>query len=91
MLAMNSAGMYMADARSQQIPLVGFSNQPTHDWNFVFSELGWLPADAVIGNTVRGMGDLVGVIALGIGIWLIIKKITYKESSTQEPSLVLDK
>lgn len=91
MLAMNSAGRYMADARSQLMPLVGFSNQPTHDWHFVFSELGWLPADTIIGNTVRGIGDLVGVVALGFGLWLIIKKITQEESSEQEPSLVLDK
>ena len=91
MLAMNSAGRYMADARTQQIPLVGFSNQPTHDWNFVFSQLGWLPADTIIGNSVRGIGDLIGVIALGFGVWLIVKKITQQESSVQEPSLVLDK
>ncbi len=91
MLAMNSAGRYMADARSQLIPLVGFSNQPTHDWNFVFGQLGWLQADVIIGNTVRGIGDLVGVVALGFGIWLIVKKLTQEESSEPEPSLVLDK
>lgn len=91
MLAMNNAGMYMADARSQLIPLVGFSNQPNHDWHFVFSQLGWLPADAIIGNSVRGLGDLIGAIALGIGIWLMIKKLIQEESSIQEPSLVLDK
>lgn len=90
MLAMNSAGRYMADAKTQQIPLVGFSNQPTHDWNFVFGQLGWLPADTIIGNSVRGIGDLVGVVALGFGIWLIINKITQQESLEQEPSLVLD-
>lgn len=91
MLAMNSAGMYMADARSQLIPLVGFSNQPNHDWHFVFGQLGWLSADTIIGGTVRGLGDLIGAIALGLGIWLIINKITQEESSMQEPSLVLDK
>lgn len=91
MLAMNSAGRYMADARTQQIPLVGFSNQPTHDWNFVFGQLGWLQADIAIGTVIRGIGDVVGVVALGIGIWLIVKKITKDENPIQESSLILDK
>ncbi|MBI3494474.1 hypothetical protein HY004_00625 [Candidatus Saccharibacteria bacterium] len=77
MLAANSAGMYMADARSQLIPLVGFSNQPRHDWNYVFGQLGWLNADAFIGGALRGLGDIVGLVALGYGLWLIIQKIIY--------------
>ncbi len=76
MLAMNSAGRYMADARLQQIPLVGFSNQPTHDWNFVFGELGWLQVDTLIGNSVRGLGDFIGVVALLFGLWLLLVKVT---------------
>ncbi len=91
MLAMNSAGQYMADARAQQMSLVGFSDRTVHDWHFVFGQLGWLPADTIIGNTVRGAGDLVGAIALGFGIWLIVKKITQEEASTSGSSLVLDK
>lgn len=77
MLAANSAGMYMADARSQLIPLVGFSNQPQHDWNYVFGQLGWLNADVFIGGALRGLGDIVGLVALGYGLWLIVQKIVY--------------
>lgn len=77
MLATNSAGMYMADARSQSIPLVGFSNQPQHDWNYVFGQLGWLNSDVFIGGALRGLGDIVGLLALGYGLWLIIQKIIY--------------
>ncbi len=42
MLAMNSAGRYMADARAQAIPLIGPGPEPLHDWYFVFGQLGWL-------------------------------------------------
>lgn len=75
MLAMNSAGRYMADARSQLLPLIGPGEVVKHDWNYVFGQLGWLNADTLIGDSIRGMGDSIGVIALLFGIWLIINKI----------------
>lgn len=75
MLALNSAGRYMADARSQLLPLIGPGETVKHDWNYVFGQLGWLPADTFIGNTVRSVGDLIGVVALAAGLYLIYRKI----------------
>lgn len=75
MLAMNSVGRYMADARSQLIPLVGPGETIKHDWNYIFGQLGWLDADIFIGTMVRVMGYFIGVVALGFGLWLIIKKL----------------
>ncbi len=75
MLAMNSAGRYMADARAQQLPLIGPGETVKHDWNYVFSQLGWLESDVLIGSIVRGVGDLVAFVALALGLWLIISKI----------------
>lgn len=71
-LAMNSVGRYMADARTQLIPLVGPSDQPIHDWFYVFNQLGWLQYDTVIGNIVRWIGDGIGIAALCGGAWLIV-------------------
>lgn len=76
MLAMQSVGRYMADAKPQLIPLAGPSDAPQHDWNYVFSQLGWLDSSVVIGNTVRGFGILIGFTALALGLWLMFKKIT---------------
>lgn len=75
MLAMNSVGRYMADARTQQIPLIGPSEVVNHDWNYVFSQLGWLDFDVLIGATVRGLGDIIGGLALIFGLYLIVSKI----------------
>ena len=75
MLAMNNVGRYMADARSQVLPLVGPGETVQHDWHYVFGQLGWLNADTVIGGTVRGIGIAIGVAALGWGLYLIITKI----------------
>lgn len=72
MLAMNNAGRYMADARTQQLQLIGLSDHPIHDWNFVFGQLGWLHADTAIGGTVRVLGDVVGAAGIILGAYLLI-------------------
>lgn len=73
MLAMTDAGNYMADARSQQLQLMGLGPDPKHDWNFVFGQLGWLNADTAIGGTVRTLGDIAGAVGLLIGLILIVR------------------
>jgi hypothetical protein len=80
-LAMNSAGRYMADARAQQLQLVGFGPDPQHDWHFVFSKLGWLSADTAIGTVVRAIGDLLGAGGLLLGLGLIIWYAIHRPSN----------
>jgi hypothetical protein len=76
MLGFISAGRYMADARAQMLPLIGPGETVKHDWNFVFSQLGWLNADTLIGGTMTTIGTTVGVCGLLFGIYLIILKIS---------------
>ena len=78
MLAMTSAGNYMADARTQQMPLIGPSENPQHDWHFVFTQLGWLNHDAAIGGAIKVTGDLIGLIGLLLGLYLIIRSIIWR-------------
>lgn len=72
MLAMHSAGRYMADARSQLLPLIGPGDTVKHDWNYVFGQLGWLRADTAIGGTVSMIGTVFGAAGLLFGLYLII-------------------
>ncbi|MDB5168978.1 MAG: hypothetical protein JWO41_334 [Candidatus Saccharibacteria bacterium] len=83
MLACQSAGIYMADARAQKLNLVSLggalsgSDTATHDWHFVFGRLHILGLDTLIGNTVRGIGVCAGLFGLSFAAWLIYKmKIT---------------
>jgi hypothetical protein len=76
MLAMNNVGRYMADARSQLLPLIGPGETVQHDWHYVFGQLGWLNADTALGGTVRGIGIAIGVAALVWGVYLIVRKLT---------------
>lgn len=75
MLAMTSAGRYMADARSQLLPLIGPGETVTHDWNYVFGQLGWLNADTVIGGTFSAIGIVIGALALAWGLWVVAVKV----------------
>lgn len=71
-LALRSVGQYMADARTQAIPLIGPGENIKHDWNFIFSELGWLGADTTIGGAMQVIGVIIGVLALAYGLLLIV-------------------
>lgn len=79
MLACQSVGSYMSDARSQEMELVSLggalsgSSEVIHDWNFIFGELGWLSADTFIGGAVKGLGIVVGIIGLMFAAWLLYK------------------
>lgn len=60
---------YVADARAQELPLVGGGE---HDWAYLLGELGWLARDQQVANAVRAAGTLLlvlatvgGVLALG--------------------------
>lgn len=83
MLAMNSAGNYMADAVPQAMQLIGPSPDPQHDWHFVFRELGWLDASGMIGTIVKGLGNLIGLGGLLVGVILIILKFAAKPIDNQ--------
>lgn len=72
MLACKSVGTYMADARTQLLPLIGPAGEGAqHDWHFVFSQLGWLPYDTTIGGFVIFIGVIAGIIAMLGGLWLL--------------------
>jgi hypothetical protein len=55
---------YMADARIQELPLVGGGG---HDWTEIFSRWGVLHLDGRIAGATRGIGILL---MLGVAIWL---------------------
>ncbi len=61
--------VYIADARSMSLPLVGGG---LHDWNMILSDMGMLQHDKLIALAVRTIGWLI--IGLSI-IWFLIKGI----------------
>lgn len=72
--------VYMADARAQQLPLVGVGDPDSvdHDWYLIFSSLGLLQQDTLIAGLVRALG-WVGMLATVA--WLIWRaRVSWSES-----------
>jgi hypothetical protein len=57
-------GTYMADARAQDLPLVGSGD---HDWGILFGQWGLLMQDQKIGGATRALGWMGMVAVIG---WL---------------------
>ena len=61
---------YIGDARAQELELVGFTDQPQHDWNFILGRFHALGADTAIAGVVRGIGVLELLASFVFGVWL---------------------
>ena len=55
---------YVADARAQELPLVGGGE---HDWAYLLGALGWLRHDQTLSTAVTGIGFLLFAASLWLG------------------------
>lgn len=69
----NEISIYMADARVQQLELLG-GDKSGHDWTYLFSRLNLLQLDTVIGNFFWWLGIVVMTIAFATAIYAIVRK-----------------
>lgn len=85
MLATQSVTDYIADARSQSLPLVSFGgSDPIHDWNFILEKLGLLEYDTLIAGLLSGFGIICGIIALIFSGWLIIRFFVNQRAQVEQ-------
>lgn len=72
--------LYMNDARAMQLPLVtvGDSGNVVHDWNYLFTQMGVLQSDHIIGGFFWFFGILAMLICLCAGCWMIWNMIVVK-------------
>ena len=65
---------YVGDARSQDLPLVGFATQEDleHDWHYLLGKLHMLPADHVFAFLLRVAAFGAGAASLAFAVWLLM-------------------
>jgi hypothetical protein len=63
---------YVADARSQDLDLVGFGEDPVHDWGYLLGQWGMLPADHQIAAGLRLAALLILLGSVGFGVWVCL-------------------
>jgi hypothetical protein len=70
--------VYIRDARSQELPLVGGGE---HDWAYLLGRVGRLSQDQAIGHAVWEIGVVLYLIAIAGGLWIL---------TMAPPAVVLD-
>ena len=65
---------YVGDARSKDLPLVGFASSEDleHDWAYILGKLHMLPLDHVFAFLLRLGGLLAGVGSCAFAVWLLV-------------------
>lgn len=63
---------YVADARAMELPLVGFTDDPEHDWHYLLSTTHLLQLDTTFGFLIRVAATLTGVASLALACWLLV-------------------
>jgi len=63
---------YVADARAMELPLVGFTDDPEHDWHYLLSTTHLLQLDTTFGFLIRAAATLTGVASLALACWLLL-------------------
>lgn len=61
--------VYVRDARTQELPLVGGGE---HDWAYLLGRFGWLPHDQGIGRGIWWAGVLLYLVAIFGGLFTLI-------------------
>jgi hypothetical protein len=64
---------YVGDARTMELPLVGFTDDPEHDWHYLLSTTGLLNLDTTFAFLLRVVATLTGVVSLAFAIWLLVQ------------------
>lgn len=63
---------YVGDARAMELPLVGFSDDPEHDWHYLLGTTGLLSLDTTFAFLLRVVATLTGVSSLAFAVWLLL-------------------
>jgi len=61
---------YIADARAQELPLLGLTDDPIHDWHYLLTQTGLLNYDTILAFLTRCLGFAVLTASLALGAWL---------------------
>ncbi len=63
---------YVGDARAMELPLVGLTDDPEHDWHYLLSTVGLLPLDTTFAFLIRVAATLIGAASLAFALWLLM-------------------
>lgn len=80
--SMANLSVYVGDARAEELPLVGFSDDPEHDWNWLLDHFNALSSDTRLAGLIHGAGMLVLVASVLFGLWLCLTMWRSRQAAT---------
>lgn len=72
---------YIGDARAQELDLVGFGEDPQHDWTWLLTQFNLLGSDTRIAGLTRFAGMLVLLGSVFFGVWICLQMAGHKRVS----------
>ena len=82
--SLSNMAVYVADARARELTLVGFGEDPLHDWAYLLSSVGLLQADTTVARLVRLAACVILVASTVVGGWLCLTM--YRSRPALEPA-----
>lgn len=79
--SMVNLSLYVGDARAKQLPLIGFTDDPIHDWNYLLGKLGLLEWDRALAGALRVASIATFLTAVAFGAWLLWKMMRAPRSA----------
>jgi hypothetical protein len=76
---------YVGDARARELPLVGLTADPIHDWNWLLSTMGILSWDRGLAGLTRIAAFSIWAASMALGGWLCWKMATVRASNAGDP------
>jgi hypothetical protein len=77
-LSLFELARYIGDARAQQLPLLGLSSDPQHDWHYLLSKFGMLESDTLLAGFSRFFGVVILAASVFCGTWLCVQMAQFQ-------------
>lgn len=74
--SLHNLSLYVGDARHQDLPLLGLSSDPIHDWAYLLGHFGMLEQDARIAGLIRLAAIGISLASLAYSAWLLKRMAT---------------
>jgi hypothetical protein len=69
--SLHNLALYVGDARHQDLPLLGMSSDPVHDWNYLLGWAGLLAWDQRFAGLIRLAAAGISLLAFLFAGWLL--------------------
>jgi hypothetical protein len=67
--SLTNLATYVGDASAQELPLVGLSDEPMHDWNYLLGHAGLLSHDVMFARLLRVVAALALFLSVALSAW----------------------